>query len=179
MRCYTWEEGVLTEGIIVKEIVDERAVYLGKHSRYWSHKSVGIHPYNPPEVYETEESGEEFITDAFPVTRKYSTSSGVRFVLAKPDPKHEGDERTLVAVSTHSGEGDEDNRGFWRTVQGDVEHIASGVIVSEENQWQKGLFRLGEGDVMRISMTDPFKEDHALYLEDGELHTCSWPDYTR
>ena len=38
MRCFTWEEGVVTGGITLREVVDDDVVYLGKNSRYWNHE---------------------------------------------------------------------------------------------------------------------------------------------
>ena len=178
MRCFTWEEGVVTGGITLREVVDDDVVYLGKNSRYWNHVCVGLYEHNAPEVFEDEVSQERFVEEAFPVTMKYSTSSGVRFVLAKPDSKHEGDSRTLVLVDTKTEENSKRDPGFWRTLQGDVETIAVGIIQKPDGtKWKRGLLRLDDGDILRVSTSGLSGKDYVLFQEDGELVTYDWVTY--
>lgn len=182
MRCFTWKEGTISGGITLQDVAGEVVLHLGKHERFWNHVCVGQHPDYPPEVVEEyDESGNYpafYVDDARILRKKYSTSSGVEFVLAEPPKKTRHDDGSvLVVVSTAAGNLTVD-KGFWRTLAGQAQTLAKGVKGTEpEQHWLEGLIRLSPGDALHISVTDPKVEDYVLSNYDGVLHTETWTQY--
>lgn len=174
MRCYTWENGELKDGVEVQHLGPDHIVYLGHDPQVWKPRYISLHQRNPAEVLD-----DDLIYDAYPVSERVENASpGVPFVLAKPDPRHEGDVRCLIVVSTFCEDVHALDSGFWRTLSGRAETIASGVVREDgKGYWKRGLIRLAEGESVHISVADPYAEDFVLALENGTLHTYNWLDY--
>ncbi len=143
MRCYTFEKGRLTEGIVVS--VDKKGsvfVLLGEGGSNSCRNRVDFYKKNPPEVFD------DTLYQAFPVKVSAGNPEKIFYTLAKPNSNKEN--FILLKVNTYFGP---EEKGEWRVISGNPKVFASsGRCRGGDNSfWEESLVSLKRGNVICLT----------------------------
>lgn len=188
MKCYTWSNGKIAEGIALKQ--DDRlglVVYLGEAS---SHKrdsrryeAISLSTKSMPlKAGSPGPNGEVLnprVVEATPRQITLPAKPGMPekkfFVLEAPTAS---DPRILVRINAYGGYV-RDGSGYWRTEAGTPEDLIAGHgefgDAGRLGGWADGLVVIKPGDVLRISPT--VGATCALWIEGDKPTTATWKEY--
>lgn len=174
MKTYTWQRGVISEGIALKN--DERlgqVIFLGEEGRGRRYEKVALGRRNPAKVISgrVHEAQPEKIV--LPV--KNEKTEKVFFVLEKPTT---GTDNVLVRINTETSYV-RGAHGHVVTVAGNPETITGGYGAYGDagriGTWTDSLVIVRTGDVLRVYPSRG--SSNALWLENGKPVTAPWQDY--
>lgn len=178
MKCFTWQNGVLSEGLYVSEDKNlGKIVYLGEEGRGRRFEKICMLRNSPAEV----ENGK--VLDAHPVQiyiGKGTDKEKKFFVLAKPKGEDEKS-RILVRVNTRY-KYTRNSRGIWVIKNGNPETLVKGWGAHGDagsvGSWDDGLIIMSPGDVIKIMPEGGYKSSlYVLFYEENMPGTMLLSDY--
>lgn len=160
MRCYNFYRDQIMEGIPVFYQHGTPGILLGSYDGY--HRFLNFHNYNPPEVIVAKDSdSRDVIQDAFPVHMSAKNSGATFVVFAKPDAKHDGDQRMLIRYSTAWSRTNFDGfEGFVTCEDRDSEIIHEYTV---RGQYREGVVRMSPGSIIKVQYNDRNMEPRVIY----------------